>query len=225
MELHRKLSRPAENREDGGGGEGGPVEVLDRKAGGGRRLDSPRDAWGLVLARDRRNGAVRLEHDERGRAERARPDLDVGDEPGEPRDRGQVGREEWRAGSYGQRPLAAFAHVLPSTATGLRNVPIPSISISTSSPGASETGGSRKIPTPAGVPLRVKAPGRSVKTLETCATIARTPKMRPAVVESCSASPFTLCTILRSSASPSSETAAIAGSSGQNVAKLLARSH
>ena len=50
--------------------------------------------------------------------------------------------------------------------TGLRSVPSPSISTSTTSPGWSQTGGLRAIPTPGGVPVKIRSPGWNVKTRE-----------------------------------------------------------
>src|SRR5262249_18408394 len=46
--------------------------------------------------------------------------------------------------------------------TGLRSVPSFSIFTSKTSPGLSNTGGSRKMPTPSGVPLAITSPGCSV---------------------------------------------------------------
>ena len=55
-------------------------------------------------------------------------------------------------------------------ATGFERTPIPSTSTSTTSPGRSETRGSRAQPTPAGVPVRIRSPGSSVKTADANAT-------------------------------------------------------
>ena len=46
--------------------------------------------------------------------------------------------------------------------TGFVKAPTPSISIVTSSPGRSQTCGSRNAPTPAGVPVAMRSPGSSV---------------------------------------------------------------
>ena len=53
----------------------------------------------------------------------------------------------------------------------LRNVPTPSISTSTTSPGLSQTGGLRAMPTPGGVPVKIRSPGSRVKTFDTFAPI------------------------------------------------------
>ena len=51
--------------------------------------------------------------------------------------------------------------------TGFVIEPTPSISIVISSPGFSQTGGSRNAPTPAGVPVMIRSPGSSVIACET----------------------------------------------------------
>ena len=53
-----------------------------------------------------------------------------------------------------------------SAITGLRRVPRQSISTSTTSPGLSQTGGLRAMPTPGGVPVKIRSPGSSVMTCE-----------------------------------------------------------
>ena len=54
----------------------------------------------------------------------------------------------------------------PSATTGLRSTPNFSIETSTVSPGCKKTGGWRAIPTPGGVPVKIKSPGSSVHTCE-----------------------------------------------------------
>src|SRR5690349_10995451 len=49
-----------------------------------------------------------------------------------------------------------------SSRTGLRRMPIPSISISHTSPSRIQTGGVRAWPTPGGVPMAITSPGSSV---------------------------------------------------------------
>ena len=49
----------------------------------------------------------------------------------------------------------------------LTSSPIPSIAVRTTWPGARKTGGSMAAPTPPGVPVRMRSPGRSVTTLLT----------------------------------------------------------
>jgi hypothetical protein len=53
-----------------------------------------------------------------------------------------------------------------SCTTGLRKIPIPSISTSTVLPGCKNTGGLRAKPTPGGVPVKIKSPAFSVHTPE-----------------------------------------------------------
>ena len=54
-------------------------------------------------------------------------------------------------------------HPSQSRITGLRSVPRPSISTSTTSPFFNHTGGLRAMPTPGGVPVKIRSPGSSVK--------------------------------------------------------------
>ncbi len=50
-----------------------------------------------------------------------------------------------------------------SARIGVRSVPMPSISIVTTSPGLRNSGGLRPAPTPSGVPLEITSPGYSVR--------------------------------------------------------------
>ena len=81
-----------------------------------------------------------------------------------------------------------------------------SISISTVSPSRIVTGGSRKIPTPEGVPVRITSPGSSVNAPDACAMSVGTSKIRSLVFASCSVSPLSRCVIRRPRPSPSSST-------------------
>src|SRR5262249_34375524 len=65
-----------------------------------------------------------------------------------------------------------------SSSTGFRKTPMPSIAISTTSPGAIG-------PTPGGVPVVIRSPGSSVITRDAIATICSTEKIKSAVDESC----------------------------------------
>jgi len=56
----------------------------------------------------------------------------------------------------------AVAHRRQAAVTGFVRLPRPSISIVISSPGCMNTFGSRKAPTPAGVPVAIRSPGSSV---------------------------------------------------------------
>jgi hypothetical protein len=60
--------------------------------------------------------------------------------------------------------FASQRHI--SFTTGLRNMPMRSISTSTTFPGCRNTGGCRAKPTPGGVPVKIKSPRRSVHTPE-----------------------------------------------------------
>ena len=49
-----------------------------------------------------------------------------------------------------------------SSAIPFRNVPIPGTAISTTSPGSSQRGGSKRAPAPTGVPVTMMSPGFNV---------------------------------------------------------------
>ena len=55
-------------------------------------------------------------------------------------------------------PLGAGKSSSPYSTTGFFSVPIPSITHSTTSPGLRNLGGSKPIPTPAGVPVAMMVP-------------------------------------------------------------------
>ena len=55
----------------------------------------------------------------------------------------------------------------PSSATVLRSVPMPVTSTSTTSPGLSHFGGSKRAPAPVGVPVEITSPGFSAAQVET----------------------------------------------------------
>jgi hypothetical protein len=169
--LHRELLRPRDRVQGARPRGSGAIHVLDREPGKRQDLDVVGGARGVVLTRDRENRSVRLQDDESGRGERERAELDLGHEARQPRHRRQVRGQKGPAGRDAARALSAVSvgHEawLPSFVTALRSVPIPSISISTSSPSVSAIGGLRKMPTPAGVPVRITSPGRRVKTVET----------------------------------------------------------
>ncbi len=55
----------------------------------------------------------------------------------------------------------------PSSATAFRSVPMPETSTSTTSPGLSHLGGSKRAPAPVGVPVEITSPGLSAAQVET----------------------------------------------------------
>ena len=82
-------------------------------------------------------------------------------------------------------------HAGPTTMRpSFRSTPTPSTSTSTTSPGFIESFGSRKTPTPSGVPVRIRSPGSSVSARETYAISVGIEKIRLLVRESCSSSPL-----------------------------------
>src|SRR4029450_11184518 len=105
-----------------------------------------------------------------------------------------VGPIEWTTLREGTRQTIelyrARLSVQRSSSTGVVSPPSPSISIGTSSPSFSSTGGSRNTPTPAGVPVAIRSPGSSVIVALAYAMISATVKIMFAVVESCITSPF-----------------------------------
>src|SRR5688572_20616915 len=77
----------------------------------------------------------------------------------------------------GAHPGAALVHGLSSTQR-LRSVPMPSMVVSTVWPVRSHTLGVRPAPTPEGVPVAMRSPGRSVVNREMYDTRAAGPKSR-----------------------------------------------
>jgi hypothetical protein len=55
---------------------------------------------------------------------------------------------------------------LTAAATGLVSVPMPSIVQLATSPGFMKIGGLRAEPTPAGLPVEIRSPGRSVRMFD-----------------------------------------------------------
>ena len=70
-------------------------------------------------------------------------------------------------GKSGRRSPGAAASPHLSSATVLRSVPMPVTSTSTTSPGFSHFGGSKRAPAPIGVPVEITSPGLSAAQVET----------------------------------------------------------
>src|SRR3984957_5448250 len=102
---------------------------------------------------------------------------------------------------------------------------MPSIETSTRSPGTSERGGDMKSPQPHGVPVSRTSPGSSVKLCEQNDSSSATPKIMSAVEEFCTSSPLTRVCSTSAGGSGSSSVVTITGPSGQNVSRLLPRTH
>ena len=127
-------------------------------------------------------------------------------------------------------PLTTAAPAVEPTATrSNRHVfgsrPMPSIATVTTSPSASRTGGSRKIPTPPGVPVAITSPGSSVNAREQWLMIAATPKYMSAVVARCMTSSLTRHSMASACGSGSSSAVTSAGPIGQKVSSDLPRVH
>src|SRR5579859_23643 len=75
--------------------------------------------------------------------------------------------------------------------TGLRSVPMPSISVSMMSPAFKNSGGLRAKPTPLGVPVAMMSPASSVMPCERMEMMLRTSNSILAVVSSCLVTPLT----------------------------------
>src|ERR1041385_3099195 len=75
--------------------------------------------------------------------------------------------------------------------TSTSNVPLPSISPSTLSPGLRNTGGTRAKPTPEGVPVLMISPGSSVIPAERLSMVVGISKIMSRVLPSCITSPLT----------------------------------
>src|SRR5262245_12317139 len=69
-----------------------------------------------------------------------------------------------RAHQLHRQRTVEWAHAVAHTpsATRLRSVPISGTAISTTSPGTSQRGGSKRAPAPVGVPVTIRSPGLSV---------------------------------------------------------------
>ena len=109
--------------------------------------------------------------------------------------------------------------------TGFRSTPIPSISISTTSPCCIDTGGVARAPTPAASRSGSGRPARACRRRRDVRDEAADAEDRSAVLPSCSTSPFSRCTTRRPLPSPSSDTGTSRSPSGQNVSKPLPRVH
>jgi Na+/H+ antiporter NhaA len=94
----------------------------------------------------------------------------------------------------------------PAATNRWRISPIPSIQVTSSSPGLSQRCGSRPIPTPAGVPVKITSPGSSVTVRDSEATSRGMEKIRFWVRPFCTSSPLI--------AQPSSRSSGLANSSG-----------
>ena len=136
------------------------VVLVERGADGGELGD--------VAADEGNPGELVARHDEaeafRVAGEVERDDRDaLANEPAH-RPRADAAK---RAGD--EEPLAGGCPCHDADAYGRQRFtsrPMPSISTTTSSPSASQTGGSRNAPTPAGVPVAMTSPGSSVKAFE-----------------------------------------------------------
>jgi hypothetical protein len=95
----------------------------------------------------------------------------------------------------------------------------------TVSPLARNCGGSCQVPTPDGVPVRMRSPGSSVQVSDRNATIARIPKMRSLVDASWRSSPLTQVRSWSISGSATSSAVVIHGPHGQKPSAPFARVH
>ena len=87
------------------------------------------------------------------------------------------------------------------------------------------TGGLRKAPTPAGVPVAIRSPGSSVIVWVMYAIRSATPKTMFAVVESCIGSPLRIARIESACGSGTSSRGTSRGPTGQKVSGDLPRVH
>src|SRR4029078_7584475 len=78
---------------------------------------------------------------------------------------------------------------------GVVKVPMPSISIVTTSPGFRNSGGLRPAPTPSGVPLEITSPGYSVNVDVRKRTMCASSQIRFFVLPSCFTTPLTFVTM------------------------------
>src|SRR3569833_267430 len=84
-----------------------------------------------------------------------------------------------------------------SSRTGLRRSPMPSISISHTSPSRIQTGGVRAWPTPGGVPMAITSPGSSVMISLRISMVRGTSKIMSDVLDCCMVLPLSRLLMLR----------------------------
>ena len=109
--------------------------------------------------------------------------------------------------------------------TGFSSVPTRSISMRTTSPATSQRGGSKPIPTPAGVPVEMMSPGSSVNTVDRYSTCSQHEKIMSSVDASWRRSPLTQVRRRRRWGSPTSSPVTIHGPVGPWVSKDFPRVH
>src|SRR4051812_5999670 len=102
--------------------------------------------------------------------------------------------------------------------------PMPEIEMRTVSPAFRKRGGSKPMPTPAGVPVAMMSPGRRVVPAEIVAIRVGMSKMRSRVLALWRSSPLTQHFTSRFSGS-SASAVVIHGPMGQNVSRVLPRNH
>src|SRR5439155_21081126 len=131
----------------------------------------------LRIARHIEGHDGRASGHERAYGPRADAPEGAGDEEPLPRRavRGAVRRSVGRAVPVGPAREAGPDHDACSVRNRLTSRPMRSISTTTSSPSASQTGGFRNAPTPLGVPVAMTSPGSSVNACEQWLTISATP--------------------------------------------------
>src|SRR5207253_1161661 len=106
-------------------------------------------------------------------------------------------------------------------ATGFGRSPIRSTDTVTSSPGFRYTGGWRKQPTPAGVPVETMSPGSSVTSAVRYSSRTGGGKIISDAGDDCIVSPFSVVETWRVLQSPISSAVTTSGPSGQNVSGPL----
>lgn len=102
---------------------------------------------------------------------------------------------------------------------------MPSMLHATTSPGCSHSGGSKPMPTPAGVPMEMIVPGRSVMPWLSSAITYGTWKIMRSVVLSCRSSPLMRLWIFCGLRTSNSSGVTIHGPIGVKPSRLLPRYH
>ena len=113
----------------------------------------------------------------------------------------------------------------PSAAIRVSSRPSVGEEITSSSPAASQTRGSRTLPTPSGVPVETMSPGSSVISPERWESSSGTLKISSAVEAPCICSPFSVSEISIASAGPASSGVTSAGPQGAEPSKTLPDIH
>src|SRR5947207_1209068 len=126
--------------------------------------------------------------------------------------------------AHHERGLGRTDHRVPAVVAarmGVVSVPMPSISIVTTSPGLRNSGGLRPAPTPSGVPLEITSPGYSVRIDDKYRTMCASSQIRFAVLPSCFTTPFTFVTMWKCGGLGANSFGTMNGPNGADLSRLF----